>query len=463
MLPTALSSCTLSATMRAFRILICQIVLATAAPLALARTVLIPIGSSGDVHPLLGLGVRLQQRGHDVTVITNPQFEPLVGSLELDFRPLGTVDDYHEISGNPDLWHPLRGFKLVARWGMLRTMEPIYDYLQELYEPGNTVVASQITAFGARIAHEKLGVPLATVNLQPAVLRSVYRTPTLPPMLTGRRTPRFLKRLQFYLADRLMADPVLASETNRFRAELELPPVRRLLDEWWSSPQRVICLFPDWYAPPQPDWPPQTVLCGFPLWDESDTLEVPREVAAFLNAGDPPLVFTPGSAMKHGAAFFRTAVEACQQLNRRGILLTRYPEQLPNNLPEDIVHFDYIPFSLVLPRAAALVHHGGIGSTAQALAAGIPQLIMPMAHDQFDNAARVQHLGVGAAVQRKEFLARSVVPALSTLLKSADVFENCGSIKAHFAEGDPLGAAALEIEKLVGQDGGRYPETVSSR
>ena len=112
-------------------------------------------------------------------------------------------------------------------------------------------------------------------------------------------------------------------------------------------------------------------------------------------AGEPPIVFTPGSAMYHGQDFFRASVEACKQLNRRGILLTRHAEQIPADLPATIRHFSYAPFSLLLPRAAALVHHGGIGTSAQAMAAGCRQLITPFAHDQFDNADRLRRLGEG--------------------------------------------------------------------
>ena len=132
------------------------------------------------------------------------------------------------------------------------------------------------------------------------------------------------------------------------------------------------CLFPEWFAPPQPDWPNNLVQTGFPLWDERTDAGLAPEVKEFLDAGEPPIVFTPGSANIFGKRFFGAAIEACQRLGHRGILLTRFPEQIPDRLPSGVRHFDYIPFSLLPPKAAALVHHGGIGTTAQALAAGSP-------------------------------------------------------------------------------------------
>jgi UDP:flavonoid glycosyltransferase YjiC (YdhE family) len=141
----------------------------------------------------------------------------------------------------------------------------------------------------------------------------------------------------------------------------------------------------------------------------------------FLDAGGLPIVFTPGTAMKHGAQFFEASIQACQNLGRRGMLLTQHKDQLPSKLPEGIRHFDYLPFSLVLPRVAALVHHGGIGTIAQALAAGIPQVIRPMTHDQPDNAAHVQILGTGISIGPKNYTAQTVSEKLNALLSSPDV------------------------------------------
>jgi UDP:flavonoid glycosyltransferase YjiC (YdhE family) len=185
------------------------------------------------------------------------------------------------------------------------------------------------------------------------------------------------------------------------------------------SPQLNLCLFPDWFARPQPDWPPQTQLTGFVYYDrQGDGDDLPNTVNEFINAGSPPIIFTPGTAMKHANQFFLDCVEACGRLRRRGILLTGHPEQLPDELPADIRHFAYLPFSKVLPRTAALVHHGGIGTTAGAIAAGIPQVIRPMAHDQPDTAARVERLGIGVSLPPGKFNAASLAGKLDTLMTS---------------------------------------------
>lgn len=412
------------------------------------NVLLFPIGSHGDVHPFVGLGAALRDRGHRVTVLTNSHFGPMIDQAGLNFIALGGEDDYQQALNDPKLWEPLEGFKRVVEWGIVRQMRPIYDLIAEHYVPGETVVLAQATAFGARIAQEALGVPLVTVNLQPALLRSVVEPPVLPGHGLMRRLPRAGRGLFYWLGDRLIVDPLLTKEVDAFRAELGLPRVRRFLNRWWFSPQRVLGLFPDWFAPPQPDWPPQVELTGFPLFDERGLKPVPAEVNEFLAQGDPPIVFTPGTAMSHGHEFFKAAVGACQRLNRRGILLTRFAEQVPPSLPEGILHVSYVPFSQLLPRALALVHHGGIGTSAQGLAAGLPQLIMPLAHDQPDNAARLTRLGVARTLYPQRFQAPAVADALSALLGSSGVAKRCRDLASRVLEQDSLGDACASIERL---------------
>ncbi|MGH7171145.1 MAG: glycosyltransferase [Gemmataceae bacterium] len=180
-------------------------------------------------------------------------------------------------------------------------------------------------------------------------------------------------------------------------------------------------------------------------------VELAAEVEAFLAAGAAPIVFTPGSAMKHGHQFFAESVSACRLLGRRGLLLTRFPEQVPDNLPDEIGHFDYLPLSQVLPRSAALVSHGGIGTVSQALAAGIPQLVMPMAFDQFPNAARLVRLGVTRSLPAKAYRSPAVALALADLLKSREIFNRCQAIARRFHPGQPLEKACQAIEEFAEQ------------
>ena len=413
------------------------------------RVLLVPFGSHGDVHPLLGLGGVLRSRGHRVVVLVNEHFGPLVRGLQFEVEPMGEAERFEEALRDPDLWHPRRSFGVIAR-RLVEHARLALPKLEAWNVPGETVAVGGSLALAVRLASETLGMPGATVHLQPAVLHSQYETPVYPDFETPRWWPRWFKRVFF---DRLFAgivEPQIAPGFNAFRAELGLAPVRDVMRRYLHSPELVLGLFPAWYAPPQPDWPEQTRLCGFPLYDERDATPMPADLSAFLDAGPPPIAFTPGTANLHGRAFFEAAVAACRRLGRRGLLLTRHAEQIPPDLPEGVRHVAYAPFGLLLPRVAALAHHGGIGTASQAMAAAIPQLVMPLGHDQFDNAARMRRLGVARSLAPAKFRGPAVAKSLASLIDSPEVAASCRAVAARFADQpDPLDTAADAIEALA--------------
>jgi len=382
------------------------------------------IGSAGDVHPVIGLAQGLRTRGHDVTVITNAHFAGLVQRVGLDYRPLGTAEQYQQAVENPLLWHPTQGFAFIARNFLSPATRILYAALQE-FDPRQVVVIAPALAFGARLAQEKLGMPLISAHLQPTLFRSLHQPPVMGVVSLPAWLPMPVKRLWFRFVDRTVIDPVVLPELNAFRAELGLPPVQRPFDRWMHSPDKVIGLFPGWYAPPQPDWPPHTELTGFLHFEAAAERPFPPTVRQFLETGDPPILFTPGSAMQHGAQFFQAALEACQALGRRGLFVSTYAEHIPQPLPESICYTPYLPFSQVLPRTAALVFHGGVGTMAQGLAAGVPLLVMPMSHDQPDNAQRLKRLGVGDYLAPSKFTGPAVARKLHHLLTDTGVAAAC--------------------------------------
>ena len=257
-----------------------------------------------------------------------------------------------------------------------------------------TVVVASSLAFGARVAQEKLGIPVATVHLSPAIFRSVHDETKFSGMFLPEWLPRPIKRFQYWVGNRFIIDRYGTRPFNAIRAEYGLGPIANMFGTYMNSPERMIGFWPGWFAAPQPDWPPNTRLTGFPLYDEGDVAPLSDDLQRFLDAGDPPIAFTPGSANWQAPRFLAESADACRLLGRRGILLTRHRGQVPESLPPGVIHVEFAPFSRLLPHCAAVVHHGGVGSAAQGLATAVPQLAMPMAHDQLDNATRLERLGV---------------------------------------------------------------------
>ena len=395
------------------------------------RILLFPIGSAGDVHPFIGIGLALRERGHEVVLSTSAYFEDTARRAGLEFAGIGTREEFERTLQDPDLWHPRRAFATVIHKGVEHTYQPILDVVRERHKPGDTIVVGATLSLGARTAAEAVGAPYVSVHLAPAVFMSSARPAVFPGMLMGRWVPRWAYRLQLWLGRRA-TDAIALPGLNRFRAGIGLPPALEIIRDWWHAPGRTIGLFPDWFAPVQPDWPPQTRLTGFVLFDESGRRESPPGLARFLDDGEPPILFTPGSAMAHGREFFREAVAACRLLGRRGLLVSRFPETVPDELPLTICHVEYVPFSEIMPRCAALVSHGGIGTCAQALRAGIPHLVQHMAHDQPDNASRIAELGTGAGIAARRFKAAVVADKLAAMLDSAAVRANCRNAASRF-------------------------------
>lgn len=412
------------------------------------KILLCPMGSHGDVHPFVGLGIRLKQRGHEPIVVTGELFRSLVEAAGLKFEGFGSAKELRELMQNADLWHPRKALPLIAREAILPGMRMQYEKIVSLHDPGKTLLVGSALGFGCYLAHQTLRLTFVSLHLQPSVIWSEHQSPKLARgMLLGDGVPRWLKRLQHWVGNRMM-NRLLLGGANEFRSELNLPPMKNAWD-LMHSPQRVVCMFPSWYAAPQPDWPSQVVMADFPLWDEAGVTEVPPAVDEFLGAGEPPIAFTPGSAMVHGRNFFASAAAACRRLGRRGMLLTRHAEQIPADLPPGVRHFDYAPFSEVLPRCAALVYHGGIGTLSQALAAGIPHVIMPMAHDQPDNAARIERLGVGATLWPAQFRGERLAKILDRLLSAPEVLNRCREVATRFEGADGLELACEAVEDLV--------------
>ena len=410
--------------------------------------VLLPtVGSAGDVHPVVALGIALQARGHRATVITNPFFQDLIEGQGLGFLPVGTLEDAQTTIADPDLWHPRKGFEVVARRAILPAMAQTYRHIERHAGP-DTVVAASGIAFGARLAQEHLGVPTATVHLQPSIIRSLVDAGMAGNVRISASQPMWFKKGFFALADWLVIDRVLRRPLNEFRATLGLLPVERVMYRWLHSPRLVIGFFPDWFAAPQPDWPPNTHLVGFPLWDTGKPGQIPPDAEEFLQAGDPPIIFTPGSAGATMHRYFRESVAAVRELGRRAMLVTNYPEQIPANLPAGVRAFGYLPFSTVLARSAMLVYHGGIGTLAQTIAAGIPHLVVPNGHDQFDNGFRIERLGLGRSIPATAYRAKSVVRAIRGMLGDGNLRAKCRGYAARMDSNAAITQACELIESL---------------
>lgn len=409
------------------------------------RVILVSMGTCGDVYPFVGLGTRLRERGHHVTLAANEGFQKLATIQKLDFCSLVSEEESSALLANPDLWRPLKSAWVGAHWaGPL--IERQYRVLTKLARAADTVLVAYPPVFAARLVQETLSCPLVSLVAMPWMIPSVAD----PPLLAGRlnlprRTPRAIVRPWWRLLE-LIADLLIGRYVNRVRKGIGMPSVTRVA-RWAFSPRLVIGLFPEWYAAPQPDWPYPTRLAGFGLFDGMSNRSVPNEILDLCRTGSPTIAFTFGTGMKHGAALFRAAKCACEILGAQGIFLTRFEAQLPSPLPSFLLHCREASFRELFAQCDAVVHHGGLGTTAQALASATPQLVLPMAWDQVDNATRVKRLGAGDWIPPGSN-GKRIASTLKRLMSDPQRAQ-CRKLATRFGTHDPYETAAIWIEEAM--------------
>jgi rhamnosyltransferase subunit B len=405
--------------------------------------IMVTVGTDGDVLPYVGLGAKLRARGHRVRLAAAAPYQGLAEAHGLELHALISKDENDELFNNPDFWNPLKAGPVAARWGM-RFIRRQYELLLKLASP-NAVLVANPGVFAAAMVHERFGTPLASLVLQPGLIPSSIAPPVMPGFLFLRRAPRPVWKL-FWRGLDVVGHGLAGRKLNRVRASLGLKPLRRMFQNWLST-QLALGMFPDWYGPAQVDWPPQIRLCGFPAFDGRSSESLPPALDEFCRAGGPPVTFTFGTGMRHSARLFRAALDACDLLGARGIFLTRHADQLPPGLPASIFHSEFARFETLFPRCAAVVHHGGIGTTARAMAAGVPQLVCPICFDQFDNGVRVAGLGAGEWLKPRHVDGPRIAAALARL-KTPVARARCEKIASRFVNHDALEMAATWVEKL---------------
>ena len=392
------------------------------------------------------MALALRARGHRVSFLGPEQHGPYVRPTGLPFTGLPADE---AVLRDPDLWHPTRGFGVVwraTRPAMARIV-PIVDALPP--DERCVLVVHPLALPEADLCRAaRPGLRVATAYLAPANLMTVHDPLLVGPWRVPPWVPPGARRAFWRWAVRRFIDPVALADVNAARAGRGQAPVPTLLDWIAAVPDLSLTLFPDWFAPTQPDWPQPLVRGDFPLFDPNADAALAPDLAAFLQAGPPPLVFTHGTGNTQAAAYFRHALAAAQELGRRALFLTPHRDQVPASLPSSMLWQDYVPLARLLPQAAALVHHGGIGTTAEALRAGTPQLVVPLAHDQFDNAARVTALGVGASLTAARLNEARLVRALGGLLAQPGLAARTRAVAGRFVAGEGMArvCAALEAQ-----------------
>lgn len=396
-----------------------------------------PNGSGGDVYPFLAVGKQLQRLGHHVGVMTNPLFKERVGEAALEFIPLGSEAELNRVGQSLTSVPKSRVWEVALRWTAESAVESV-AYLEQRRLRYPTMLVGSPLSFGMRLIAEKYQLPSATLVLSPYVLRSVMASPVVPPLLLQAWMPQWLKRLQYWAADRWGVDRVIGPILGPLRRQMALEPRARFLQEWCFSPELVVGCFPEWFAPVQRDWPRTFQHVG-PIHWEPSTLGKKRgpnseTSCAELECTDtsrPPIAILAGSGGAPSADFYQAWISASAAMGRGLVIIEKDLAMLPSALPDHVRVVPYYPLEPLLRQVSVLIHSGSIGATLRCAAAGIPQLVFPRFNDQFDNAARVRRLGIGTVLgpaAMRGLDGHRAAALLSQLFSNAELQQHCQTI-----------------------------------
>jgi UDP:flavonoid glycosyltransferase YjiC (YdhE family) len=411
-------------------------------------------GSLGDLHPYLAIGLELRRRGHDVAVATVPTWRQNVVAAGLEYRQM-RPDVSPEDPRSRDVVRRILDARQGPAYLFTQMFAPrireIYDDTVAALRGADLVVSHQIPVT-TPIVVEQTGIRWVSAVLLPMGFLSAYDPPTAPQAPWLRRVASLHPLLGGAVnwIGRQVTRPWV-EHVYRLREDLGMPRGGNPVFEAQHSPVRVLGLFSKALAMKQPDHPPQMLITGFPFYDDHPAHPVDPAIAAFLDAGDPPIVFTLGSsAVWIADDFYRVSIEAAARLGRRALLLVgENAGTLRQTLPDGIAAFDYAPHSLVMPRASVVVHQGGVGTTGQALRSGRPMLVVPFGQDQPDNARRCVERGIARTISRGRYTADRVTRELSALLTDPGYARRADEVGEQVRAERGAEAAADAIERVL--------------
>ncbi|MFZ0747258.1 MAG: glycosyltransferase [Terracidiphilus sp.] len=419
------------------------------------RIVLSNIGTFGDINPLVAIALELKRRGHVPVMALPAVYAPKIVPLGLEFHAIRPdidptnsilVEMVYDVKHGTE--HGLRDFLFPS---LRQTYDDLLDAATKPVR-ADLLLMGELNYCGPLVA-ETTGIKWASYVLAPLSFFSAFDPPVLPPYPRLARADkavpgmgRVIKRLARF-ATRKWPEPIY-----ELRRQLGLPNGANPLFDAKHSPNLVLALFSRVLGVEQKDWPANTLISGFCFYDsDAGNAALPEHLEKFLSAGPPPVVFTLGSAAVLAAGdFYEVSAKSAISLGIRAVLLIGMdPRNRPRQvLPDSICVAEYAPFSALFPRAALVVHQGGVGTTAQCLRAGKPMLIMPYSHDQPDNARRMKRLKVAQVILKSRYKPARVARALRAMVDNPAYESHANTVAQQLRHEDGVKTACDALEEL---------------
>lgn len=397
----------------------------------MAKIVLSTFGSLGDLHPMIALALALRGRGHDVTFATTEAYREKLAALNFKLSPMRPDLNPEDRELARRVMDAGSGTEILIKEVLMPSLPAMFEDLMKAVEGADLLITGEVV-YAAKSVVEKTGIKWISTSLAPISFFSSY-DPNVYPTAQWYENLRFMPtgfhKSLFGFMRWTIRD--WFAPYREFRRSIDLDENHDPIFQGKNSKLLHLAMFSKVLAKPQPDWHAPSLQTGFCFYDGHYDLGVmPESLNKFLAEGDAPIVFTLGSAaVMDAGSFFEESIKAAKILGKRAVLLYGIFNQPPDELDENIVAYDYAPYSFVFPEAACVVHQGGIGTTSQVLRAGVPMLVMPYSHDQPDNAARCVRLGVARTIERDEYTGKKTAREIGKLLEDSTYRANADEAK----------------------------------
>ena len=392
------------------------------------------VGSHGDIMPLLSVAAELAERGYRCQLLGNEHFRAAAFAQGVGFYPSAVERTHASVPGSTVSYVYFK-------------FDRIRDYFRQPHAfDERTVVVNSHHLSGSEPLAEAHGLRTVRLTLFPVRIPSLLSPPwPLGARGLGPEGKTFLEITLPAMYRAGNAHPDVLRKINSIRAELGLGAVHSARYERQHLVAEA-AMFPSWFGMPAPDWPELEFL-GFPLPASSEAL--PERLLQFLQRHPRPLVFTPGTGFGQPQRFFDAAARCCATLGMPGIFLSPFIGLESARWGASIAHFEHVELAQLLPHAALIVHHGGMGTTARALQAGIPQIISPVGFDQPDNGHRVEVLGTGRVVPRELISGSALATTVRQLLTDPQIGERLACYRAALTPACGVQRAADLLERVT--------------
>jgi len=416
------------------------------------RVTIITIGSQGDVQPYIALGTGLQAAGYDVCLATHANFEAIARDRGLEFYLIeGNPKEMLEAETGQALIET--GRNIVTHVRRLKTMATmlIQQMLNDSWNAcqGTDVIVHSAFGFGSFYVAKKLGVPSIAAFHIPFTRTSAFPNVTMPQLRLG----GFYNWFSYIFFEQLFWQTFRSSINKWVQESLRLPrpPFMGDFGAMQKRGHPIIYGFSPTVLPKPPDWSESIHVTGYWFLDRQSNWQPPADLVDFLQSGPQPIYVGFGSmSNRNPEEMTEIVLKALDQCNQRGIILTGWGGLSKTDLPDHVFKIESIPFDWLFPQMSAIVHHGGAGTTAASLRAGIPSVIVPFFADQPFWGEQVFRLGVGTKpIHRKQLSIERLSRAINTAVNDKVMRKRSATIGERIRAEDGVATAVDIISSYI--------------